>query len=144
MSDQDKDTLEQDENTEFLPGEEEFDEEPEGEELKSRAAEEPKGGRRFGLRRNAEEEEHPLGSVKATHERVHVDDRASALFALIAAFGLIAILITPLIVSALPAGPAPTLAPLNNLQTYAPPPTEPPATPTPTVAPTASVSPSGS
>jgi hypothetical protein len=144
MSDQDKDTLEQGEPDEFMPGEEEFEEEPEGEaEEAQTAAEEPRAGRRFGLRRGAratEEEQRPLGSVKATHERVHIDDRASALFVLIAALGLIAILITPLIVSAWPAGPAPTLPPLD-FKTFTTPPTEPPATPTPTLAPTTSATP---
>jgi hypothetical protein len=142
MSEKDKDTLEQQgEPNEFMPGEDEFDEEPEGEEAAEAAeVETTRGGRKFGLRRGAPEEEeeaHPLGSVRAVHDRVRIDDRASAIYVLIAAIGLIAILIVPVIVSAIPAGPAPTLPPLP-LNTYQTPPTMPPATPTPTLAPTGS------
>ena len=142
MSDQDKDTLEeQGEPNEFMPGEEEFEDEPEGEEAaEAGTAAETRGGRRFGLHRgNVEEsdEAHPLGSVRAVHERVRIDDRASVIYVLIAAIGLIAILIVPIVVSAIPAGPAPTLPPLN-LNTFNTPPTAPPATPTPTLGPSAS------
>jgi hypothetical protein len=147
MSDHDKDTLETGEPNEFMPGEEEFEEDLEtGDEA---AAGAPMGlskpGRRFGFgRSSAEAEAHPQGSVRATHERVHIDDRASALFALVCAVGMIAILVGSFVLSSWPAGPAPTLPPLN-LETYSPPPATPTPVPTPTpvvtVAPSASAAP---
>jgi hypothetical protein len=135
MSEQDKDTLEEGEPNEFMPGEEEFDENPEaGDEADAGATVEAgKPGRRFGFRREqqAEPETHAQGSVRATHERVHIDDRASGLFALVCAIGLIAILAGSYVLSVWPAGAAPTLPPLN-LQTYSPPPATPTPVPTPT------------
>jgi hypothetical protein len=142
MSDQDKDTLEQGEPNEFMPGEEEFDEDLEagdeaGDEAEAGAgaesSEEPgRPGRRFGFGRSASEgEAHPQGSVRATHERVHIDDRASAVFALICAVGLVGILVGSVFVAKWPAGAPPTLPPLN-LQTYSAPPATPTPVPTPT------------
>jgi hypothetical protein len=153
MSDQDKDTLGPDEpegseleegEPEFVPGEEEFEEELEAEETGAPAEARP--GRRFGFRRGAPEEEaRPQGSVRTAHERVHIDDRASAIYVLVAALGMILILVAPLVTAAWPAGPAPAL-PTLNLQTYTTPPTAPPTptpspTPTPTEAPSESATP---
>lgn len=151
MPDQDKDALEKGEPNEFMPGEEEFDNDLEAsDEAEAGAPMEPsKPGRQFGFRRSsaeAEAEVHPQGSVRATHERVHIDDRASGLFALVCAVGLVAILAGSYVVSVWPAGAVPTLPPLN-LETYSPPPATPTpvptptpvATPTPAATPTASV-----
>jgi hypothetical protein len=139
MSEQDKDTLEQGEPNEFMPGEEEFDEDLEAsDEAESGAPLEPsKPGRRFGFgRSSAEDEVHPQGSVRTSHERVHIDDRASALFALVCAVGLVAILLGSYAAGVWPAGAGPTLPPLN-LPTYS----APPATPTPVATPTPAATP---
>ena len=156
MSDHDKDAFDKGEPNEFMPGEEEFEDELEaGDEAEAGAPLEPsKPGRRFGFgRSSAEPEAHPQGSVRATHERVHIDDRASALFALVCAVGMVAILVGSFVLSSWPAGPAPTLPPLN-LETYSPPPATPTPVPTPTpvatptpvvtVGPSASAAPSAS
>ena len=145
MSDQDKDSLEpaepeQEEPGEFVPGEEEFDEELEAEEPGAGEAARPsRSGRRFGLGRGgaaaAADEAAPLGSVRASHDRVHVDDRASALFVLVAALGLLAILVVSPVVANWPAGPVPAL-PTLNLATFVAPPATPTPVPTPTPTPT--------
>jgi hypothetical protein len=154
MSEQDKDTVEQGEPNEFVPGDEEFEEDlGASDEAESGAPLEPsKPGRRFGFGREAKEEARPQGSVKAVHERVHVDDRASAIFALICAVGLVAILLGSYAAGMIPVSAGPTLAPLT-LQVYSPPPATPTPvatatpvasatpTPTPTATPTASPSP---
>jgi hypothetical protein len=134
MSEQDKDALETGEPNEFMPGEDEFDEDIEAsDEAEAGVPIEPsKPGRRFGFgRSSAEIEAHPQGSVRATHERVHIDDRASGLFALVCAVGMLAILVGSFALSAWPAGAAPTLPPLI-LETYSPPPATPTPVPTPT------------
>jgi hypothetical protein len=137
MSEQDQDNFEKGPPNEFMPGEEEFDDEFESnEEAEGRAPVEPgkPSGRRFGFGfgRSADQEAaHPQGSVRGTHERVHIDDRASAIFVLVAALGLVAILLGSYVAGIVPAGAAPTLPDLQ-LQTYS----APPATPTPLTTPT--------
>jgi hypothetical protein len=99
---------------EFVPGEDDFDEAPEeGQEDVDEAALEPEEEdetgaaaagagagaaagatrSRFGRRATRETEEHrTIGSVRGTHERVHIDDRPSAIFAIICAVGLLGVL----------------------------------------------------
>ena len=99
MSEQDQDNFEKGPPNDFMPGEEEFDGELESnEEAEGGAPVQPgkSSGRRFGFgfgRSAAEEVAHPQGSVRGAHERVHIDDRASAIFVLVAALGLVAILL---------------------------------------------------
>src|ERR1035437_2550686 len=73
-------------------------------------------GRRFGFGRGdhpAEHEERPhAGSVRESHERVHIDDRASAVFALLCAGVLIGLLAFSWLGGMLPKPVGPTLAPL--------------------------------
>jgi hypothetical protein len=108
MSDRDKDQEEPLELSGLEPGEDEFEETPEegfegegepgeSDEDEGRPEAVPSSRRRFGFGRGgqvAEESEHkgPTGSVRETHERVHVDDRASAIYALLAAAVLLGIL----------------------------------------------------
>ena len=126
MSEKDTDILEEGapegEPNDFMPGEDEFDDDLEaGEEGEAEAPLEPgKPGRRFGFSRSAAHEEiHPQGSVKGTHERVHIDDRASALFALVCAVGLVAILVGSYVAGAWPAGAVAPL-PTNAIATSPP------------------------
>ena len=130
MSDRDQDRDEKLTPNEFAPGEEEFDEEPEegfeaeeeseepgeesAEEEADREAGEP-AHRRFGFTmggRGVESHHRPSGSVRESHERVHVDDRASAVYALIAAVALLGILAFALIGNFVPQAVAPSLPPL--------------------------------
>jgi len=110
---------------EFEPGEEEFEEEQEAPEAAT-AAEETGGkpakeektrARRFGRGAQPEEPARVSGSVRGSHaERVHIDDRLSAAFALVSALGLILILLGSVVATHLPAGPLPsfaTIAPLS-------------------------------
>jgi hypothetical protein len=73
-------------------------------------------GRRFGFGRGdrpAEHEERPhAGSVRESHERVHIDDRASAVFALLCAGLLIGVLALSWVGGMLPKPAVPTLPPL--------------------------------
>jgi hypothetical protein len=73
-------------------------------------------GRRFGFgrgERSVEREEKPhVGSVRESHERVHIDDRASAAFAVLCAAILLGALMLPWLGGILPKGTAATLAPL--------------------------------
>ena len=147
MSEKDQDTLEGQPN-EFEPGDEEFDEEEETpEEAEANAAavaagEEPSSGRHIGFggrKQQTAEEARNLGSVRGTHERVHIDDRASAFFAILCAIGLLAILVGPFaagVVTGILPSPAPaTYAPIQ-LQTFSALPATPTPVPTPTPAPT--------
>ena len=137
MSDQDKDTLDQGEPSEFMPGDDEFEEGEEAEAEEAQAEEPARAGRRFGFRRGSSEEQaaaQQLGSVRTSHERVRIDDRLSAFYALGIAAILIGILVVSTALSLWPANAAP-LPPLN-LATYVAPPATP--TPTPTPVPTAS------
>jgi hypothetical protein len=128
MTDRDKNRDETAPTDAELSGDEELDEEsgqdfetgdeaPEGEaEFERSAGAAPSGqSRRFGFGRGGHEDEdterHPIGSVR-THERVHIDDRASAVFALVAAVLLLAVLIVPMVAGALPQPVGPTLSPL--------------------------------
>jgi hypothetical protein len=62
--------------------------------------------------RGVEDHQRPGGSVRESHERVHVDDRASAIYALIAAFALIGILAIAFVGNFVPQAVAPSLPPL--------------------------------
>jgi hypothetical protein len=120
-----------------LPADEEFDEEPdesaepegegenegeyaegEGEYAEEGAVEAvPAGrGRRFGFGRAERVEEEagrrPVGSVRESHERVHVDDRPSAIYALVCACGLLLVLGVPWLGGLVPQAASPTLTPL--------------------------------
>jgi hypothetical protein len=129
MTDRDKNRDETAPTDEELPGDEELDEEsdqtfetadeaPEGEtEYEGATGAAPSGEhRRFGFGRggHADEEtdKRQIGSVRGTHERVRIDDRASAVFALVCAVLLLAVLIVPMIAGALPQPVGPTLSPL--------------------------------
>jgi hypothetical protein len=128
MTDRDKNRDETAPNGE-LPGDEELDDEsgqayetadeaPEGEaSYGGSAGAAPSGERhRFGFGRGSQDEEEvdkrQIGSVRGTHERVHIDDRASAVFALVCAAILLAVLIVPMVAGALPQPVGPTLTPL--------------------------------
>jgi hypothetical protein len=73
-------------------------------------------GRRFGFGRGdrsvEREERHHAGSVRESHERVHIDDRPSAIFALLCAGLLIGVLAFSWIGGVLPKPVAPTYPPL--------------------------------
>ena len=76
------------------------------------------GAFRFSLRRgrNAEDEatkrDDQIGSVRTAHERVHIDDRPSAVYALVCAVALLVMLALPWIGGAIPKAAGPTLTPL--------------------------------
>jgi hypothetical protein len=119
MTDRDKDRDEKSATPDYLPGDEEFEEEPEeaaeaegevpeGEFESEGPAESAPGSaqRRFGFGRGSrddrsgeEAERRQMGSVRGTHERVHIDDRPSAVYALLCA-------------AVLPQPAGPTLTPL--------------------------------
>jgi hypothetical protein len=147
-----------------VPGDEEFEEEPEdsaaaegefegdeseleeGDEEAFAAATAPSKGRRFGFGRGERSEE-PVekrttvtGSVRETHERIHIDDRPSAIYALLCAGALLGVLLLTWIGGALPPPAVPTLTPLV-VPTGQPTPT-PNASPSVTIAPTATPAPS--
>jgi hypothetical protein len=73
-------------------------------------------GRRFGFGRGdhpAEPDEgHHAGSVRESHERVHIDDRPSAVFALLCAGILIGVLALTWVGGMLPKPVGPALSPL--------------------------------
>jgi hypothetical protein len=104
------------------------------------------GAFHFSLGRGGKTEEefgkHQAGSVRTAHERVHVDDRLSALFALVCAGGLIGVLVVSTAAGFIPKTVilGPSLAPLV-VPTGAPTPTA-CVTPTPVV--TATPAPSAS
>ena len=124
MTDLDKDRNGKPATDEELPGDDEFDEEPDeyAETEAERADREdhdsaPSGERRrfgFGRGRQAyeEPERHAGGSVRETHERVHIDDRPSAIFALVCAAALLGVLALTWVAGAIPQGTGPTLTPL--------------------------------
>ncbi len=160
MPDQDKDAFETGEPNEFMPGEGDFEDEFESDDeqaleedfeeapeetpeerrdRRARRAEAESGGRRFRFGRGRDEEDEPTrGSLRTTHERVHIDDRLSALFVLVCTIGLVGILIGGFMGQYVPKGAGRTAAPLD-LQTFVPTP-EPSVTASPTLAPTASPS----
>ena len=124
MTDLDKDRDAKPATDEELPGDDEFDEEPDEyaeteAERADREAEEsaPSGERRrFGFSRGHdtyEEPEHPpAGSVRESHDRVHIDDRPSAIFAIVCAAALLGVLALTWISGAIPQATGPTLTPL--------------------------------
>ncbi len=127
MSDRDKDPQETLSPNEFEPGDDEFEENPEEgfeDEGEPEEPEEDEGrppvgaptGRRFGFGRGgqrAEDSGHrPTGSVRESHERVHVDDRASAIYALLAAAVLLGVLAIALAGNYIPQATVPTAPPL--------------------------------
>jgi hypothetical protein len=97
-----------------------------------------------GQKATGEGGKHQGGSVRTSHERVHVDDRLSAIYVLVAVGGLIGILVLAWGGGMLPKNSGPTLAPLV-VPTGKPTPTAcitptPVATATPTLAASASAS----
>ena len=96
--------------------EDNLDEEAEFEEEETDEVPSAGSGRRFGFGRgdrSVEREERPhAGSVRESHERVHIDDRASGVFALLCAAALIGVLAFAWIGGVLPKSAGPTLAPL--------------------------------
>jgi len=131
------------------PGEDEFDDELEGgpqeeeapEELEAESRETEPSRRRFGLGRHEEPEEtgrHAGGSVRESHERVHIDDRLSAAFVIIAAGALLAVLAIGLVGNWIPQPSVPTLAPLVVPTAQVAPSASPAASVTSTAAPSAS------
>jgi hypothetical protein len=137
----------EEEPEEFVEADEEFEEEAEA---PASAAAAPTSAERRTGRGAAETARRPLGSVREAHERVHVDDRLSAAFALLCAVALLGVLLLPWLGSYLPAPAAPTLAPLvvptfnatpvpSGAASLAPSASAAPvATPTPAASPTAS------
>ncbi len=93
-----------------------LDEEAEFEEEETDEVPGPGSARRFGFGRGERsperEERHHAGSVRESHERVHIDDRASAVFALLCAGILLGVLLIALIGVQLPKTAGPTLTPL--------------------------------
>ncbi len=115
------------EDEDYVEADEEVEEEPQAAATAAApAAERTRRG-------TAVETRKPLGSLRESHERVHIDDRLSAVFAILAAVVLLGVLILPWLGSYLPAPSAPTLTPLA-VPTFNG--TQPPAA-TPTVVPTA-------
>jgi len=96
--------------------EDNLDEEAEFEEEETDEVPSAGSGRRFGFGRgdrSADHEDRPhAGSVRESHERVHIDDRASGVFALLCAAALIGVLAFAWIGGVLPKSAGPTLAPL--------------------------------
>ena len=138
MTDRDKDRDATPATDDYLAGDEEFEEEPEqtfeaegeageaegeaGEGEFEAEGEGPAGPatsgarRRFGFGRGDRAEEEvetrQIGSVRGTHERVHIDDRPSALFALVCAAALLGVLGFSWLGGVLPKAVGPTLTPL--------------------------------
>ncbi len=77
--------------------------------------------RRFGFgrgdRSGGHHDDHRAGSVRESHERIHIDDRASAIFALLCAGALVGILAFSWLGGALPKATPPSLAPLLAVPT---------------------------
>jgi hypothetical protein len=140
MADRDKDRDKDPTYDTELPGDEEFAEEPEettegerkfiddeadgeyeGEDAENEALAASAASdahRRFGFRfgggRHAEEEadRRQIGSVRESHERVHIDDRPSAIYALLCAGALLGVLAFSWVGGVLPKSVGPTLTPL--------------------------------
>ena len=96
--------------------EDNLDEEAEFEEEETDEIPSTGSGRRFGFGRGdhpAEHDEKPhAGSVRESHERIHIDDRASAVFALLCAGILVGALAFAWVGGVLPKSVGPTIAPL--------------------------------
>jgi hypothetical protein len=123
--------------------EDNLDEEAEFEEEETDEAPVAGSRRRFGFGRGgdsaAQEERHQeqrVGSVRDSHERVHIDDRASAVWALICAGILIGVLALSWAGGMVPKAAVPTLPPLVVPTAQ--------ATPTPAASVAVSVAPSAS
>jgi hypothetical protein len=133
MSDSD-----QDRKLDLEPGEEEFDElegaPEEEEEFEAESREAEQEHRRSGRGHHDEGAGHGRhgGSVRESHERVHIDDRLSAAYALLVAIVLIGALAVALAGNWVPEPSVPTLAPLVVPTAQVAP------SPSPTVAPSAS------
>ncbi|MGD0407639.1 MAG: hypothetical protein ABSB34_01395 [Candidatus Limnocylindrales bacterium] len=137
MTDRDKNRDETPATDDYLAGDEEFEEELEqtfegegeagegegeaGEGEGEAEGEGPAGPasgarRRFGFGRSGRAEEEvetrQMGSVRGTHERIHVDDRPSALYALVCAAALLGVLAFSWLGGVLPKAAGPTLTPL--------------------------------
>jgi hypothetical protein len=69
----------------------------------------------FGRGRNQEHEgeKHPIGSLRDSHERVRIDDRPSAIYALLCAAVLIGVLAVAWLGGVVPQAAGPTLSPLS-------------------------------
>ncbi len=131
MSDRDQDQEEPLELNGLEPGEDEFEgegelegepEEPEESEEEEGRPEAAPSRRRFGFGRGGqagEETGHKgaTGSVREAHERIHVDDRASAVYALLAAGVLFALLAIALAGNYVPQ-PVPASAPPLVVPTF--------------------------
>lgn len=157
MTDLDKNRDAKPATDEELPGDDELDEETDEfaeteAEQADREAEEaeeadlaPAGERRrfgFGRDRHAGEdrhERHTGGSLRESHERVHIDDRPSAIYAIVCAAALLGVIVLTWVGGAIPQGTGPTLTPL--VVPTAAPTAVPTATPSVTVAPSPSVAP---
>jgi hypothetical protein len=147
-----------------LPSDEALDEEPEESEESTGAEDEEfegdaaavaaatSGSRRFGFGRGRREEEttgqhsgQHMGSVRETHERVQIDDRPSAIYALLCAGALLGVLAIALIGNVLPTPTGPQLPPLVVPTSQATPVSSASAsvsaTPAPTATPVASATP---
>jgi hypothetical protein len=74
------------------------------------------GSRRFGFGRGraqeSEGEKHPMGSLRDSHERVRIDDRPSAIYALLCAAALIGVLAVAWVSGVVPQAAGPSLKPL--------------------------------
>jgi hypothetical protein len=96
--------------------EDNLDEEAEFEEQETDEVPSAGSGRRFGFGRgdrSTDHDERPhVGSVRESHERVHIDDRPSAVFALLCAGILIGVLALAWAGGMLPKPTAPALTPL--------------------------------
>ena len=118
MTDKDRGTAPQ--PNEILPADEDFEESQEDlveadeefEEEPQAAADAAPAADRSRAGRGTEASRKSLGSLRGTHERVHIDDRLTAIFAILCAVALIAVLILPWLGSYIPAPTAPTLTPL--------------------------------
>jgi hypothetical protein len=114
MSDND-----QDRKLDLEPGEEEFDElegaPEEEEEFEAESHEAEQEHHRFGRGHHDEgagRGRRGSGSVRESHERVHIDDRLSAVYALLVAVVLVGALAVALAGNWVPEPSVPTLAPL--------------------------------
>ena len=143
-----------------LPDDEALDEEPEesdesgeaeGDEFEGEAAAAAASGagsRRFGFGRGSRvdealerERDKRQGSVREAHERVKIDDRPSAVYALICAGALLGVLAAAWLGGVLPQPTGPTLTPLTVPTAQATPVTSPSASASVVVSPSASTSP---
>ena len=140
-----------------LPDDEALDEAPdesteaEGDEFEGEAAAgaaSGAGSRRFGFGRGSRADEElererdkRQGSVRESHERVKIDDRPSAVYALICAGALLGVLAAAWLGGVLPQPAGPKLTPLSVPTAQATPVTSPSASASISVSPSTSASP---